>query len=508
MEAAAASETVPSHTGSAPKILRWAGLLIVAALLLAPVWIAAFPPLLDYPNHLARAFVLAHLNDPHFAFRQFYRADWGAYPYLGMDVSLAVLVRLFPIETAGRVFLSLCVVALPAAAWFFMRQAQPEAESAAWWSLLLGYNVFFLEGFLNFDLSVAVGFVALGLWLRWLARPGTGRWLAALAAFTGAYFAHLLGFALAGLVVVAYLALSRRPVRDWISSAALAVPGMAFYLHSSRVGLSANKIIFHGWDDKLDSLGMILHGYWPMLDWISLVALAAWFLAAWWRNPEFRWDRKWMIVSAFFFALFWVIPWMWGEESSDLDIRVLPFLFVVILATARVGRRGKALAAIPVLLFAARTVSVTRHFMVVQPALTGLARSFDSVPRGALVLPIVEGDEDPIDRPFSHFWAYGVIRRGWFSPYLKDAPGETPMRIIHDSYTPDGFWNLVYDEPPDWLQVRNEYDYVWAYDVPRFSGSLGEIGERIYSSGRLEVYRIRKSPDAADPTAVISPQQK
>ena len=260
------------------------------------------------------------------------------------------------------------------------------------------------------------------------------------------------------------------PIRDWLWSGALALPGLAFYLHSSRVGLSAGKIVFHGWDDKLDSLGMILHGYWPWLDWISLAALAVWFLAAWWRNPEFRWDRKWIAIAAFLFALFWVIPWMWGE-GSDLDIRVLPFLFVAILATARVGRRAKMLVAIPLLLFAARTVSVTRHFREVQPALAGLARSFDAVPRGALVLPIVEGDEDPIERPFTHFWAYGVIRRGWFSPYLMDAPGETPMRIIHESYTPDGFWNLVYEEPPDWQQVQNDYDYVWAYDVPRFSAS-------------------------------------
>ncbi len=253
---------------------------------------------------------------------------------------------------------------------------------------------------------------------------------------------------------MAYLALSRRPIRDWFWSGALALPGLAFYLHSSRVGLNAGKIVFHGWEDKLDSLGMILHGYWPWLDWISLAALAIWFLAAWWRNPEFRWDRKWLAIAAFLFALFWVIPWMWGE-GSDLDIRVLPFLFVAILATARVGRRAKMLAAIPLLLFAARTVSVTRHFTEAQPELAGLARSFDAVPRGALVLPIVEGDEDPIERPFTHFWAYGVIRRGWFSPYLMDAPGETPMRIIHDSYTPDGFWNLVYEEPPDWRQVQN-----------------------------------------------------
>lgn len=186
-----AAEATPAHSVLASTVFRLTGVLILAAMLLAPIWIAAFPPLLDYPNHLARAFVLAHLNDSHFSFQQFYRADWGAYPYLGMDASLAVLGRLFSIETAGRVFLSLCALALPGAAWFFLRQAQPEAEAASLWSLLIAFNVFFLEGFLNFDLSLAVGFLTLGLWLRWLAKPGTGRWIAALAAFTALYFSRI-----------------------------------------------------------------------------------------------------------------------------------------------------------------------------------------------------------------------------------------------------------------------------------------------------------------------------
>jgi hypothetical protein len=477
-------------------IPRLAALLILAAALLVPIWSAAFLPLLDYPNHLARSFVLAHLNDPALTFGRFYRADWGAYPYLGMDASLAILDRLFPIETAGRAFLSLCAFALPAAAWFFLRQVSPGEDVSALWTLLIAYNVFFLEGFLNFDLSIAVGFLALGLWLRWLAKQSVTRWVAALVTFTALYFTHLLGFGVAGLVVVAYLAFDRRPLRDWAWSGALALPGVVFYLHSSRVGLGANKIVFHGFAEKLDSLWMILHGYSPALDLISLAALGAWFLAAWWRNPEFRWNSRWLAVAAFVFILFWGIPWMWGE-GSDLDIRVLPMLFVVILATARVGKRAKWLAAIPLLLFAARMVNVRQHFIAVQPELAGLARSFDAVPRGALVLPIVEGDQDPIERPFTHFWAYGVIRRGWFSPYLMDAPGETPMRIIHDSYTPDGFWNHVYEETPDWKQVQSDYEYVWAYDVPRFSEALAGIGDRIYSFSALEVYKIRKSPDAA-----------
>src|SRR6202051_1923961 len=177
-----AAEAAPAHSVSASAIFRFAGVLILAAMLLLPIWIVAFPPLLDYPNHLARAFVLAHLSDSRFSFRQFYRSDWGAYPYLGMDASLAVLGRLLPIETAGRIYLSLCVLALPGAVWFFLRQAQTDAEAAFLWTLLIAYNVFFLEGFLNFDLSLAVGFVALGLWLRWLANQTRARWIAALLA--------------------------------------------------------------------------------------------------------------------------------------------------------------------------------------------------------------------------------------------------------------------------------------------------------------------------------------
>jgi len=489
------SDPAPPRRAPGQLFFRFAIVLILAAMLLVPIWIAAFPPLLDYPNHLARSFVLTHLNDPAFPFSNFFRADWGAYPYLGMDASLAILGRIFPIETAGRIFLSLCALALPAGAWFFLRQVNPGEEATSAWALLIAFNVFFLEGFLNFDLSIAVGLFALGLWLRWLAKPKLAGWIAALAVFTALYFTHLLGFGIAGLIVIEYLALSRRPLRDWIWSGAMALPGVAFYLHSSRVGLSVNKIVFHGFGDKLDSFQMILHGYSPRLDWISLAALGAWFLAAWWRNPAFHWRWRWIEIAASLFILFWGIPWMWGE-GSDLDIRVLPFLIIAILATVRVGPRAKWLAVVPLLLFAARTVSVTQHFAAAQTDLAGLARSFDAVPKGALVLPIVEGDQDPIERPFTHFWAYGVIRRGWFSPYLMDAPGETPMRIIHDSYTPDGFWDHEYDEPPDWKQVRSDYDYVWAYDVSKYSAPLAGIGEKIYSYGPLEVYRLRKSPDA------------
>src|SRR5208282_411745 len=104
----------------------------------------------DYPNHLAGAFVLAHLKDPGFQFSRYYASDWNTYPYLAMDVILLGLQRFLAIEIAGRVLLSLCLLAVPAAAWFFLRQANPGQESLALWSLLVSNNLyFFLFGMLN-----------------------------------------------------------------------------------------------------------------------------------------------------------------------------------------------------------------------------------------------------------------------------------------------------------------------------------------------------------------------
>ena len=40
--------------------------IILTASLAVPFFVVHEPPLLDYPNHLARAFVLSHIHDPAF----------------------------------------------------------------------------------------------------------------------------------------------------------------------------------------------------------------------------------------------------------------------------------------------------------------------------------------------------------------------------------------------------------------------------------------------------------
>jgi hypothetical protein len=492
--AAFESSSQPKQQSAVPKRRRTFGLilllLLMGGVLLTPIWLVRYPPLLDYPNHLASAFVLAHLHDSGFRFDQFYDAHWGFYPYLTMDLTLIGLQRLFPIELAGRLFMSLCLVAVPLAAWFFVRQANPGSDTLAFWSLLVSYNLFFLYGFLNMQLSIAMCLLAVGLWLRYLERPSAIRWFVVLVAVTAVYFTHLLGFGIAGLLITAYTLLTRRRFREILLGCLLFVPGICLFPFSRLAVGKGSQVLFRTFTEKISALSAITDCYSARLDSLTLLVLAGCAIGAWWKNPDFKWNRPWPILAGGLFALYWVFPLSSHGLGWPADTRLLPFLFLVLLVVAKVGRRAWLLAGVALVLFVLRTADVAYHFVLDQPELISLARSFPKTSANARVLPILEPKDLEYHRwPYVHFWAYGVIQRGWFSPYLFAEQGVHTLQIRSEAYHPDGFRYL---KSPDWVRVQRDYDYVWAYNVKRFSSELAAIGHLIYEEGDLQVFQLNR----------------
>jgi len=486
------------------------GLIFLAAVVVLPVWCVKYPPLLDYPNHLASSYVLAHLHDPSLPFHEWYAAKWGLYPYLALEVSLRVLQALMNVEVAGRIYLTLALLALPLSMWFFLGQANPGQDAVALWALVATHNIFFLLSYSNFYVSLSFCFLSLGLWLKWLRRPRATFWLATLLSVTALYFSHLVAFAFTGIAVTAYwLAMklwrgsrdpevstrnANSPLRSLVLTWTLFMPGALFYLVSARViEKQSAAFFFLSFEDKLDSLRNLMHGYSERLDYITIALFAAWFLLAWIANREFRWSPRWLAVAVVLFGVYWAMPWAYGD-GSDLDIRVLPIFFGVMLAVVAPGRRGWLLAPVVLVLFLLRVGNVVENYRAAQPELKGLAASFQVTEYNARVLPIVRADPDsgPLDHPFAHFWSYGVIRKHWFSPYLFELQGLTPLRITHDSYTLDGFWVLTYKETPDWSAMQEDYDYVWSYNCAQYDAGLSSIGSLVYSDRKLRMYRMRK----------------
>jgi len=465
--------------------------LAITAGLLAPIWTVQFPLLIDYPNHLASAFVLAHLRDAAYQYGQYYRADWNTYPYLAMDVILLGLQQVVSIDLAGRLFISLCVLSVPAAAWFFIRRANPGEERLVFWSLLVTNNLYFFRyGFLNLQLSMAICFFLLGLWLWHLERPRAGTWCLLLLVTMVLYFTHLVGFAVAAVVMTAYGLSVRRPIKEMALAWALYIPGMLCYLHAVAGHGARGEVQFRPLLVKAGSLVSLMVECSTPVDVITMIVMLGVLAWAQIDNPEFKWNRHWRRATWILFLFYWILPAAIGP-ATNVDKRLLPFVFVLSLAGAKAGSRGRKLAIIALLLFFVRTGVLEKYFVSEQPRFASMAGANAAIPPGARVLPLVDW-AGGATLPERHFWAYGVINRGWVSPCLFHDPGVHPFALKHDTYDPCA-QAFTSTSKLDWGRVASDFDYVWAYRVPQFSSSLSSIGVSTFRNGDLEVFRLNRA---------------
>src|ERR1700742_4000246 len=84
--------------------LRWClAATALVAVLAFPFFLVYVPPVLDYPNHLARYFVLAHSHD--IALSQMYAPYRATLQNLGMDAIGTSLLRIGDVHVDGRILL-------------------------------------------------------------------------------------------------------------------------------------------------------------------------------------------------------------------------------------------------------------------------------------------------------------------------------------------------------------------------------------------------------------------
>lgn len=217
----ASAETPPGDvaTGVAARpsgrLAAWT--LLLSILVLAPIFVFPNPGLQDYPNHLARAFILLHRTDP--IVERFYAIEWSTLPNLGWDLWALAVGRILPLELTGKLFLALGSASILIGCFTLSRALHGEWT----WTPLLAvpflFNSGFTKGFLNFNLGAGCALLAAAWWI-WL---GEGRWKLRLAGAT--LFStllcliHFYGWAFYGVFVLGYelqrIMRAKQPRRLW-----------------------------------------------------------------------------------------------------------------------------------------------------------------------------------------------------------------------------------------------------------------------------------------------------
>jgi hypothetical protein len=481
----------------------------LALLLILPIWLVKYPPLVDYPNHLARAFLLHHLHDPNYNFGHFFAPDWGLNPYCLADFLLQLFQHFVGIYAAGRLLLTLCILGLPLGVAFFLRRANPGSEYLALWAFAVAYNPNFLMGFMSFVLSIALCFVLVGVWLDYLRAEQEKHWLLALVLATLTFLTHLGGFAIAAMVIVLYTVLDPcsgrplgRPSLRRLPMAALTfLPGASFFLYAKLHRWAGRGLNYAHWSINLKLRGMTVpfREYSRTVEAITILAVLltiGYFLS---RRRELRLQFVWIAIVAAILAFHWIVPDALGDLGFvDYRFCIFAFLFSLAIPVFR-GPRIVPVALASVV-FLAHVLQAGTYFVSEQKHLQRLADDFQYIPQKALVLAYTSrGAGVPWEKQDDlHFWGYGVIDRGWITPSLFHQSGVQPLQLRVPMYSDD-------DQYGDKLQERRyseeviskTYDYLWTTNVGYLNPYLAKIGNPVCSQGELQIIKTKKDQVAA-----------
>jgi hypothetical protein len=484
--------------GSEPGVAAWAwpaAALAIVAISLAPFLVVDVPAVMDYPNHLARFFILAHPHDP--ILSKMYAPHWTILPNIGMDVLGQALLSVLPPYVGGRIVLGLSLLAPLAGAALYARAA---FGRWTWWSLGVGvvaYNGVFFLGFMNFLLGLGVGLAGAAAW-RVLRRHGRDKTaaLAGAAIGLGAFFCHLLGFGLFALLIVAQelepllVDLWRRRRISWRTAAyAAALLAVALAPTVLLYGLSHHpsddgEVTGWNWAAKL-TLWLLPFMIYSAPATLVTAAVVIGLAVLVWRGSRVATGAG--LALAVVVAVYLVAPAA-AEGVTFVDARLPPVAVLLLFAGVEPRPpRGAArmIAGALALLILGRAAIVAANWVGHARDLAELRAEFAYVPPGAKILPAWTGappGEETSGRELPHFMllndelaALAVIDRRAFWPLEFADPGQQPMvlRAPYDRIAqPVGWsaqWPRLYDAPPtpadiaehpfltDW---RRRFDFV------------------------------------------------
>jgi hypothetical protein len=493
---------------------------LLATVSLLPVLLTPIPAMVDYPNHLARMYILSQNGTPDA--NPYYEVAWALYPNLAMDLLIPQMARLIGVENATRLFLLLSQLLIVGGALVLERVVKGRVHLAGFSALMFLYCLPFTWGFVNFEFGLGVALWGIAACLMLSERAWTLR-LAVNAVFVMTLFtAHFFSLGVYGATLgfhELWRAYDRKvSYREAaLRLAMLAIPAVAVF---GVVQLTAVSIGSEGttWSFEFKPVWLfrIMNGYNLTVSAASALALmASLFFAA--KRGVLKLEPAGIWLATGFAFLYLVIPsTLLGTSFADL--RMIPaaaFILPAFCSLSLPSRRWTmaALAAVSGITLANLTV-VFVVWLSYRADYAAIIESFQRIDRGSLVLVGSSGKgEDP---PFNDLTRYpmayaptlAVHYANAFVPNVFTALGKQPVQpraavqrlaIPYGSPMPIGVLAAIaasqeQSDIPSFIRTwYRDYDYLYVLG-PRVANPLPNLLEELDSSARFVLYKIRHAP--------------
>ncbi len=449
-------------------IAWWSTLIVLCSVLLLPLLVVDVPPLLDYPNHLARVYALTW-GQQNAVLSAMYAPHWAIIPNLAVDLVLPPLLWILPVHVAGRILLAMTLF-LPVVGTVLYSTVTFGRRS--YWSIavcLVASNGLFLLGFINFQLGIGLALVCAATWMA--CRETHATLTAAIGAICAVllFFSHLMGLAFFFILLGSYEA-----ERSWIAYrrggsllAAIGRCGMlllpavtislALYTASEFARVS-NVIVWETVHDKLIRAAMSLINYNLPLDMLSAGLLAAFLLTCAARRL-IRMPLRSAISLGVVGALYVAAP-LGFKGTGYIDARfavMFGFLVFAGIRPTRLAPRTALLVGFAVVgLFGIRTSEVAAIWYAHNHDLTELRDVISVVEPGSRVLVATVDDSEvaPAERDF--------LRRQYLSDGTRLDAHTAALLLIER----DAFWTFLFANPDQQpIELRSPFREIAARTI-------------------------------------------
>ncbi|WP_439393084.1 hypothetical protein ACRQ5Q_27735 [Bradyrhizobium sp. PMVTL-01] len=471
--------------------------------------LVALPALVDYPNHVARMYVLAAAGTPDA--NPFYEVSKTLSSNLAMDLLVPPLARILGVEAACKVFLIACqllIVSGPIALELAVKRRHEISGLAA---VMLLYSFPFAWGFLNFQFGLGVALWGLAVWEFMRGRTAAVQLIAHSLFVMVLYVAHLFTLGLYA-ATLGFLELSRF---NWRRSgiAQLAMLGApmlvvfaALLASPAPVGNGPTEWII---GSKFMSIFGSLNGYSTELPVIEAAALIV-LCYVLFRSGRLSLCRSGLWLTGGFALLFLVTPYrLFGVAGVDFRVPIAALL--ILPAYTRVSMSGRAATlavAVPIGIALVNVAVTTAVWLSYQDDYAKLKASFTLLDRPSRVL-VGRSSDGPIgflQWPIVNAPALAVSAKAMVT-ILFALPGMQPINVVKEQrnqaitdvidYGPVPLPKLVAlaagtDDPrvPRFLRHwTNEFDYLYLVG-PRIANPLPGRIEELTGGTLFTMYRI------------------
>ena len=518
------SEPLTTASRTSTAYLYAAAYAVFFMLAVIPIWRVSHPPLLDYPNHLARMYIISHASQV--PINQYYEIRWAIVPNLAMDLVVPFLNQLFPLTVAAKLFITSAFFLLTAGSLILSKAIFGKMSPIAFASFLLLYNRAFEMGFLNFLFSCGLALFAIAIWIGMAHEKAWLRRLCGIVVAPILFFSHLYGFVIYAFFTLAYevwngarharTASSRFSTHDllciWFPQFLFPAVLFAFFSPTASVvgGLPQDLKMIHRmvlgqeWiTSKLGALSNVLPGYEPRVDLVVALGLGGLLLyaaiAASKSFPTYAW-----VAICLALALYLFLPAaMFGGTYIDWRL-LIPLAFVIVSALPYRSQSTLTLWCVLCLiglLLLLIVNAVNRKWIEGERLYSEYKSIVEAIPTGARLFPysLCSTNQDltfPI--PVEHLVSFAVIDRQAFVPSLFAFNGQQVLRLRTDQYS------SIFAVGVDWDYIAAHYDF--ALNVDRGFGDVAECGPppgwvTLRTAGRLALLQPQSRLRGALPSS-------